>query len=339
MHSYTLLNDTHNGVLRASGTTPRSAYALRTFASDTTTDIIESTNNDIIVNGDLCDGYSIPLSDLLKLYHSFTRWLENGHRLFMIPGNHDLSGDSSKLSSFEFLSQLLAGHPRVFYIRGGGWVDEADGIYAISHVPNQDLFDMELAKVPTCKYLLLHCNYDNGFTREMDHSLNLDAKVAADLPAERIILAHEHNSGSRLNGKVELTGNPFPTSIADCLSRNSKHVVTITPDGLKYRKTWDTSNYVEVDWREVGNIEAQFIRVTGKASAEEAAQAVDVVARLRRSSDAYVIGSAVKTATDDSLVDMSDILSSVETVKAFDVMAEIKSRLSEDQVKVIESLK
>lgn len=339
MKNYTLLNDTHVGTLRMGGTTPRSSFALRQFALDNVASIFEDTDNDVIVNGDLFDGYSAPLSDVLAVYNTVTKWLERGNRLFLLPGNHDLSGDSSKLSSFEFLAQLLLPLKGVSYLRGGGWIDEADGVYGISHVPNQDLFDLELSRVPACKYLLLHCNWDNGFAREMDHSLNLCAKVAEDLPAENIILAHEHNSGSHMNGRVEMTGNPFPTSIADCLAKNSKHVVTIGDAGKTYRKTWDKRNYVEVDWKDVTGIDAQFIRVIGTASAEEAAQAVDVVARLRRGSEAFVVGSAVKTLADDSLIDMTDILSSVESVKAFDVMAEIKSRLSVEQIAVIDKLK
>jgi DNA repair exonuclease SbcCD ATPase subunit len=55
----------------------------------------------------------------------------------------------------------------------------SDEMYVIPHVPNQDIFDLELERVPEgTKWLLLHCNFDNAFAGAMDHSLNLSRDQA-----------------------------------------------------------------------------------------------------------------------------------------------------------------
>ena len=334
---YTILNDTHIGALRASGTSPQSAKALRDYAINNFGKLLDGIDNDLIILGDLFDGFSVPLSDALATLKLLQRWLGKGYRLFLVPGNHDLSSDSSKLSTFEFVSQVLLESDSVTYLRGGGWLSEADRIYCISHVTNQDVFDLELGKVPPCDYLLLHCNDNNGFAKEKDHSLNLSQAQADAVPAKTIILAHEHMPGQR--GKVVKAGNQFPMSIADCLGYASKRYLTLVGGGsFESTETWDATEYAEYDWRDVKLSEHKFIRVVGNADESEAAAAVNAVATLRKGSEALVVGSAIKFATSNHATDIEAALASAEDAKEFNVMVALKEILKPEQYKVLEEL-
>ena len=214
-----VIHDLLLGVQRSAGTTPASASALTVWMQQEFDNTLDRVNEDLVIVGDLFDTYQVPLRAVLATYTSLLNWLRKGHNLCLIPGNHDLSTDSSKLSSFQFLSQLLLDHPNVKYISGGGYV--AEDVYAISHVPNEDLFDLELSKVPKCKYLLLHCNYDNNFAKESDHSLNISEEQCEKLPVEFVFFAHEHYYREELRGKVFIAGNQFPSSVSDCLQRTT----------------------------------------------------------------------------------------------------------------------
>ena len=291
------INDIHIGAIRSAGTTPASALALRQYALASFSSLLDHINEDLVILGDLFDTYSIAMTDLLTTYQTLTRWLEKGHNLTLIPGNHDLSTDSAKMSSFQFMGQLLINHPNVQYISGGGWVDEKEGVYCISHVHNQDLFDMELAKVPECKFLLVHCNYDNHFAKDSDHSLNLSEEQAKASKAQTIVFAHEHAPRRLLGGKVVVMGNQFPMSISDCLDGSDKFMHRIGNE-IEPIKVWDRKeNYVEMDWRSPESTTANFIRFVGTASAEESAAAADTVARYRKGSEAFVVGNGVRVQT------------------------------------------
>ena len=334
---YTILNDLHIGTLRASGTSPQSAKALRQYATDYLAKMLKDIDNDLIILGDLFDGFQVPLSDALVTLKHFTAWLNKGHKLYLVPGNHDLSNDSSKLSTFEFVSSVLAENPNVKYHRGGGWLCENDSIYCISHVYNQDLFDLELDKVPACDYLLLHCNDDNGFAREKDHSLNLSKAQADKSKSKRIVLAHEHIPG--LHGKVLKAGNQFPMSISDCLGYTDKRYINLVGGGeYESVSTWDSSEFAEYDWRHVQNSDHKFIRVVGNADESEAAAAIGAIANLRKASSAFVVGSGVRFASSGHEVDIEAALASAEDAREFNLMAALKEILKPEQYKVLEEL-
>lgn len=332
-----LLNDIHIGAIRSAGTTPASALALRKYALDSFSSLLDHINEDLVILGDLFDTYSIAMTDLLTTYQTLTRWLEKGHNLTLIPGNHDLSTDSAKMSSFQFMGQLLINHPNVQYISGGGWVDEKEGVYCISHVHNQDLFDMELAKVPPCKFLLVHCNYDNHFAKDSDHSLNLSEDQAKASKAETIVFAHEHAPRTLLGGRVVVMGNQFPMSISDCLDGHDKFMHQIAGDKINPIKVWDRkTEYVEMDWRSPESTDAKFIRFVGSASAEESAAAADTVARYRKASEAFVVGNGIRVHTAEGQEQLE--IESLEQVRSFDVMAALKNYLTEKEYGKIASL-
>lgn len=332
-----VLNDTHIGAIRSAGTTPATAVGLRKYALSEFESLLDHINEDLTILGDLFDTYSIPMTDLLSAYLMLRKWMTKGHNLTLVPGNHDLSTDSAKMSSFQFMSQLLIDEPTVQYLSKGGWVDETLSVYAIPHVANQDIFDMELAKVPDCKFLLVHCNYDNFFAKDSDHSLNLSEAQAKACKAETIVFAHEHAPRKALGGKVVIMGNQFPTSVSDCLDGNDKFMHRITADAVQPIKVWDrNTHYVEMDWRSPEPTTANFIRFVGTASAEEAAAAADTIARYRKASEAFVVGNGVKVQGAEGQAQLE--VESLEQVRAFDVMAALKDYLTEKEYAKLQSL-
>lgn len=105
----------------------------------------------------------------------------------------------------------------------------------VCHLPNQALFDdaiESLFPLPDLAYVCLHCNYDNHFAQQSDHSLNLSAEVAQRFAQQHthLIFAHEHQQ--RDFSHVHIIGNQIPSSIADCLGNTSKRLWKITLSSL-----------------------------------------------------------------------------------------------------------
>ena len=328
-----LLNDLHLDASRSAGATPASAKALKEYSLNSFTNFLETVDEDVIIVGDLMDTWQIGLSTVLVVYQAFDRWLEKGHRLIVQAANHDLSTDSSRYGSLQFLMALFADRPNVqFVIHAGAWV--AEGMYCVPHVANSDLFDMELAKVPECEVLFLHANLDNPWACSSDHSLNVTREQLDRLPAKLVYFGHEHHA--RRLGKAFVGGVQWPTSVSDCLDKKDKFAYRIVGSAVEPIKTWDASNYVELDWRNPEPSEAQFIRFTGHCTPEEAADMADTIARYRRSSEAFVVANAVKVGEDTEGNELA--LNSLEAISKFNVMEALRDHLAPEEFKVLENL-
>lgn len=333
MQNLTVLNDWHIGAIRSGGTTPATAYQLRQDLLQQFEDLLSTIDTPLLINGDLFDGPSIPTGDFFRAYQILSDWLARTRRQLMLSnGNHDLSKNSTVLSSFQLLAKLLIDvhGDLVTHIETG--TDIGGSCYVIPHVANQDLFDLELAKVPLCTYLFVHCNYDNEFAVESDHSLNLSKAWAEKLPAEHIVFGHEHQQQEALGGKVIIVGNQAPSSISDCLGNVSKQLFRVTGEGPEYEVTWAAAgDFSEQDWRDLKD-DGRFIRITGHATAAEAAVVAQGIARFRSQAKALVITNAVKIeGTDDAEV----LALSHEEVTAFNVEAALMELLEpEEQAKV-----
>lgn len=331
-----VINDVHLGAIRSAGTTIGSALALREWMLEQFKSMLEAIEEDLVILGDLFDTYSIPAPDLLAAYQHLQTWLRKSYKLTLVPGNHDLSKDSAKLSSFEFMAKLLLDHPNVQYIRGGGWVDEGAGVYAISHVTNQDLLDMEFGRVPECTYLLLHANYDNNFAVNSDHSLNVSKAQAEAAPCRHIFFAHEHYHRICLGGKVYVGGNQLPSSVSDCLDGQDKYFHRLTSEGVERIKSWDKTGYAELDWQNPESTDALFIRFKGMADAEQAADVADTIARYRKGSDAFVVSNAVAIGGDEAGSELA--LESLERINEFYIMSALKDYLEPAEMSILEKL-
>lgn len=349
-----IINDLHIGASRKAGTTPASQAALSEYIHQHFSSLLNATDEDhIVINGDLFDGFEVPGTDLIRTFSVIDRWFmkrRQAQRLTFIAGNHDYNPRGDKVSSFHLLTHFLQ-------VRQGAAVDvidhrhglskvKGDGrVWAIPHMPNQDLFDIELKRAlgERGDFLLLHANYDNNFAVESDHSLNVSREIAAELIDRgwTLIFGHEHQP--RIAPGIVIPGNQIPTSVADCLGCQGKHYLTLSGKETKFRE-WlnleDDKVFTRIDWHDIQELDAdpgyQFIRVEGAATAEEAAEVVDAVARFRAKSEAYVVTNAVKVegvAAFDELTEMS-----LEQITAFNVLDALLEELSEEEGKVVKEL-
>lgn len=334
----TVLNDWHIGAVRTGGTTPATAYQLRQDLLSQFEEQLYAIDTDLMVLGDLFDGPNISMADLLRTFEVLSDWLTRNNKcLDLVNGNHDLSKDASRLSSFELLCKLLVSvhGDRVMHIEQPTMTPHG---YIIPHLPNQDLFNLAMEKVPPCRALFVHCNYDNQFAVESDHSLNLSKAQAEAAPVEYIIFAHEHQGRTELGGKVVIIGNQVPSSVSDCLGRQPKSRLVVG-ERLEFHQTWDPdADFLEVDWTELAraaDMPHRFIRVTGVATSDEASLVVTAIARFRAASPALVITNSVKVQGRD---DSEQLELSHDEITSFSVLEALSEYLDDSDYQKITQL-
>lgn len=329
-----IISDLHLGCVRSAGATPTSALALRSSMLAQFDSLLSKIDEDLIILGDMLDTYNVPMQDLIAAYVSLIKWLNKGHKLTAVIGNHDISTDSSKLSSFQALGKMLEIHTKGVNYQFVDKPTQVDNCYIIPHLINQDLFDMAMKSVPKTDYLLVHCNYNNHFAKESDHSLSLSEEQAITAPVKHIVFAHEHHTRTALKGKVFIPGNQIASSIADCLGGHDKFMTRLS-DKPELIKVWDSAeNYAELDWRELTDCQAPFVRIVGQASALEAADMANAIASYRKRSEAFVVSNAVKISGSEEV----ESLSSLEDIKKFNIMEILQDFLTDDEYKIIENL-
>ena len=343
-----VINDLHLGVQRSGGTTPVSQLNLRQSLRDSVRRLIDNEMGEVTVNGDLFDGFTVDVVEMVAVYEVFADWLHDvGARyLNLVQGNHDWNPRGDKLSSFHLLCHFLQARfgerVRVF---DKGYAHVSKNVCCIPHMPNQELFNMEVAKAVAeggdGGHLLLHCNYKNGFAENSDHSLNLgDDQVGALIKAGwNLILGHEHIGYELRGGRVKVVGNQFPSSVADCLGNFKKNALRINGDDAVYIKTWDCKdNFAMVDWQADNIPVAQFIRFTGEATAAQAADVISRISKFRQScgENVFVVTNAVKIEGCAAAEEMAS--DSIENIKAFDVMGAIFENLEPKEIEVVKGL-
>lgn len=353
-----VISDLHLGVQRTGGTTIASAAALRDYGHAQHRRLLAlATVNGcgrVVVNGDLADTYDIPLSQALQIYEDTDTFLTANPQMEMVwgLGNHDLSKDSSKLGTVAFIGALLGmKHPRFKLLRSAGAI--TSDTYLVPHVPNQDLFELELNGIPdNVKFVLLHCNFDNIFACAADHSLNLSREQAKTLKARGLtmIFGHEHQGRETLGGNVLVVGNQFPTSISDCMSHGdgqkggTKRCLIIDHDTgtTTYINTWSEADSVGgfdiVDWRELKDVVEEasgFIRVEGTAVSAEAADVIRAISNFRQRSVAFVVTNAVKVEQVEGLAEIS---ASIEDIRSIDVVEMLLQHLDPAQRVAVQKL-
>lgn len=355
-----IINDLHLGVHRSGGTTVQSAAALRRFAHENHRKLLAIAAQRkvcrLVYNGDLTDVYDIDLTDAIDVFADTRDFMVANPDIEVVwgEGNHDLSKDSSRMGTVAFIGRILQSMfpGRFKLVEAPEMLD--DGIYIIPHLANQEIFDAALAAVPDgTQYLLLHCNYDNTFAGQQDHSLNTTRDQAKALKRRGItvILGHEHQGRVTLGGEVIIVGNQFPTSVSDCLSKGDaqrdgkKYCLLINEDfSREMIQTWDPDQegdgwFGEVDWRELRDTTETgrgFIRVTGTATALEAADVIKEISWFRQRSASFVITHAVKVEKPEGMEDLPD---SIEDIQAVDVMALLYGMLEPEQVAKIKELR
>lgn len=343
-----VINDVHIGVKRKAGTTPASQLQLSEYVFTEFEALLNKESQHVVINGDLFDTFEVEGADLIRTFGIIADWFwpePLSRRLTLIAGNHDWSPKAGRVSSFHMLSHFLQAQygelvQVIDHTNGLTKVQDFGSVWAIPHMANQDLFDIELnrAMVERGDYLLLHANYDNNFAAEADHSLNVSREVAAELIDRgwTLIFGHEHQT--KLARGIIITGNQIPTSVSDCLVCTSKSYLSVTDAGHNIVNFMDIDRvFARVDWQNLGSCsDRMFIRVEGEASAAQATEVVEAVAKLRQKSDAFVVSNAVKVegmAEFDQLAEMN-----LEQITSFNVLESLLAELSEDEGKVVKEL-
>ena len=339
-----ITTDWHIGVRRVAGTTPVTQQQLRDVLRNKLAETLD--DNDHLIAGDLLDHFTVETSELIALYHVFSEWLTKyGRRLALLRGNHDFSIRGSQASSFDLLASILrAQFPDQVTV--ADVVTEWKQFVLVPHLPNNETLNIEVAKLKDVrdKVVVFHANIDNFFAAESQHSLCLSIEQIEDLVSRGnlVLCGHEHQYRELVNGRCVVLGNTYPSSIADCLGNDRKVAAYVTGTDIELEETWRSEgNYLEIDWQELRNgtaapDEHRFIRITGEAKADQAADVVNVVAKFRQMSDALVIGNAVKVAGQAVFDEMA--LESTESIKAFDVLGCIFEKLEPREVEVVRSL-
>lgn len=355
MKKKNILNDVHLGVKRMGGTTPLTQQAVQQYIQDQFHGYLMShLDTDLIINGDLFDGFTVDVSWVLACYMSLSYWLlesDNKTKLYLAAGNHDVGKRNDKLSSFDVLASLLRSRfseERVVVIKDTAYSES--GLHIIPHMLNQDIFNLALDEALTWEpgWLLLHANVDNGFAEESDHSLNVSREQLLALSEKHhIIFAHEHQArvvpmpGKR--HEVRVLGNQWPTSIVDCLATEHaqldgcKYAHTIDDKGITAELTWKPEgSFAQMDWTDLADTTAQFLRVTGKASANQAAEVISAIAKYRQDSEAWVITNSVKIESIASGEDMSAMV--LEKLASVNILQELFEHLEPEETEAVRSL-
>lgn len=356
MRPLLVLNDIHLGVQRLAGTTLHSANQLRSWMfSELQRFLHQHTDKDLLINGDLFDSFTVDAATILKTYEILSQWIvASDGNLVLARGNHDYQPKAEKISSFDLLAGILESrHPlSVTVVTEPTLICPDRRFLVIPHMPNQDMF--EEALVRACddedQWVFLHANYDNHFATQSDHSLNVDEAAARSLMARgnRLFFGHEHQRRVLFKGGVYIAGNQWPSSVADCLGHGAaqqdgcKYAHVITPDGVEQVKTWDGVNFRQIDWEvlQAGDFPEpdayQFIRVTGVADAAQGEEVVQLISKLRKTNEAFVITNAVKIGGVEGLDELAD--TTFEAIKSFNVLEALLEQLNEREQATIKEL-
>lgn len=333
-----ITTDWHLAVKRVGGTTPHSQGQLRQYLRDMLTSQLDNTDH--LIAGDLFDDFTVDTVELVEVLKIFSTWLTGyGRNLALIRGNHDHSERGSSISSFDLLGYVLKTQfPSQVTIADR--VTKWKQFTLVPHLPNNETLLKEVTLLSDTKnrVLVFHANVDNFHTAESQHSLNLSMEQIEDLTARGnlVIVGHEHQYRSLVNGKCLVLGNTAPSSIADCLRSPFKYAALVTDTEYELKPSWKAvDSYIEVDWRDMPDLDGhQFIRVVGEATALEAADVIKTVSKLRQKSEAFVITNSVRIEGRD----LSDNTDSIESIKAFDLMGAILSELSEQEQETLKEL-
>lgn len=326
-----IINDLHIGVNRLAGTTVASRQELKRRLLEGLEQLLaRAGDEDVCILGDLFDTARVEMADWLATYKVLTTWLsQSPAKLYLVAGNHDLSKNSAQVSSFQALAALL----KQSFPTSVEVVTEPQGLvngaWCIPHMVNQEEFDKAIASVPACDYLLLHCNYDNEFAQQADHSLNLSREQAEAVPVKHIIFAHEHQQRRALGGKVVVIGNQLSSSIADCLGNAEKSYLDIgNGEPIYTHWEWINTRYTEINWQKLDEMPPHdFIRVVGKAEKSEAAEVYKAISKFRDSSQALVVSNAV--VIGESALTEKTLEAALKDVEGFNVVGALRSLIAD----------
>jgi len=287
---YLILSDLHLHPDRRAGCTQASRAALEDYLFDRLNHVLKTVEHDkVIIAGDIFDKYSVSSKTLLNAYQA----LKN-ERAIIMRGNHDSNSSKfgGEISSLELLGALLPDAQLVFH----EVATHGDMVF-IPHTFDQKTFEEHLDLVGENQLVFLHCNFSNTFTEGAEHSLNLSQKQYQKLKDKncQILMGHEHQPKDLEN--LCILGCTYPTSISDCLGGFDKRCLVYDSVAKTFEsiETWNCGKeYIEMHWSEITETPHNFVRVVGECEVVEYPNVARSIARLRKTSNAFIIANAVK---------------------------------------------
>lgn len=296
MHDkYALISDLHMGLSRTAGITEDS---LRQFEADKLTLLRtflgENKDKEIIIAGDLFDTSLVSLTTLITVLQATA---DHPEQIWILAGNHDISKNTTTMSSFDFLGQvvslLMASN---ITLVTEPMLIEKHNLIMIPHLSNQEIFDKALSDYSNKDHTLItHCNYDNFFALNKDHSLNLTSEQAQKF--KQVISGHEH--ATRDAGNVHMLGSFVPCNVKEAATPKRMHLFDAVTGKLEVVQNLGQDNmdaYSELHYNDLQNPEVElavgFIKIIGSTTAAEAPLILTQIADFRKKSAAYMIQNA-----------------------------------------------
>ena len=225
-----VLNDLHLGCHRVSGTTPESREDLRTWVfAEASRICFENLDKNLLILGDLFDGFSVDTRDVQAAIVLLHGWLEKSQRtLILVAGNHDWSPKGNKLSSFHLLSSVLTMlHPTKVTVVDERPVEVYPRVLVVPHAPNQEVFNLWLGETNGIKdgAILLHANCMSRFSEDSLHSLNVSEEQLDGMREHNLVVfAHEHIMRTPKQ-RVVVIGNNVPSATSDLIGADKFYLV------------------------------------------------------------------------------------------------------------------
>jgi hypothetical protein len=263
---------------------------------------------------------------------------EHPEQIWILAGNHDLSKNTTTMSSFDFLGQVISllMAPNISLITEP-MVIEKHNLVMIPHLSNQEIFDKALSDYSNKDHTLItHCNYDSFFALEKDHSLNLTPEQAKKF--KQVISGHEH--AIRHVKNVYMLGSFVPCNVKEAATPKRTHIFDAATGEIEAIQSLSQDRigaYSEIHYSELQNpgvnAAAWFIKIIGSVTAAEAPLILTQIADFRKKSTAYMIQNAtvVETIGLESLGAEETSFESIDTWKALGSMLkeEHKAQLRE----------
>ncbi len=351
MKDITFISDTHLGRVSRSHATAASSRALsdKLFHSalQAVTEHRRHQTSTVIHLGDLLDQPCNAERVVLQAYQLMH------HIRSVLSGNHDETGDSTKVSSFQALS-VISDHKEKFLRDPLSTTsipshtydvnDKIVSVHLIPHKLNQEVFDLALAAqvsdIPSrqaseTRILCLHSNYNFPFEKTST-TLNVTEDTGKRLldTFDYILFGHEHMPYTAEGGRIVGIGSTHPTSFSDISDKFTLHF-----DGTTFTRTkiWDSAGFAKVtpdefmQWAGVdGHVE--FISIEGKVSPIQTASLTERLYELREAYP-HILLSRIKADIENHAVSTLD-----QGQLLFDLPNIIRSGITDaDQLKMFNS--
>lgn len=327
MKKLTIFTDPHIGTRRQAHTTRESAAALTQALYQQAMAIVENAESPVFCAGDLFDRANNPETTLVQGYNVASRcWMT-------LSGNHDELNRLGEMTSLQAIAEMgatVCSAPDL----STAYFDSFESIYMVPHHASQELFEAAMKSAAEhattnrdglASFLFLHCNYNFDLAIE-DNTLNLTEALAVQLTKafDYILIGHEHNGSTHLDGRVVVLGNHHPSSYHDLSDKYVYHLDLETAELTKTCIWSKATSFAEIRMgSELPDLsEVQFVDVTGIADAAGALEVAEFIQAIWKAGPELL---AVRNS-----VQIGDHLAGTNLEDSRPALVDLKATIAED---------